>query len=159
MSDRFEGGASVTISDERLAEMLSGLDGATPSPWSWHGDELLSESRFVMATKKGSRPSDRDAKLIAAAPDLLKSMKELQEGLAAEIGDPEEWSAKLKELSYWTSSAWISGNDSEGDLRADLYKFLCDLLGYLQCGEGAARVVQNLSYPSTPQPKQTIPHT
>ncbi len=50
----------------------------TPGPWSWHGDELLSATEFVMATRKGSRPSDNDSRLIAAAPDLLQMLKVAQ---------------------------------------------------------------------------------
>lgn len=71
----------------------------------------------------------------------VKGLKEL----ADEIGEPGEWAAKLNELASWTGSAWIDGGYSEGDLRGDLYKFLCDLLGYLSCGEEAARSIQALS--------------
>jgi len=47
----------------------------TAGPWAWHGDELLSPAEFVMATTKGNRPSDNDARLIAAAPDLLEALQ------------------------------------------------------------------------------------
>jgi len=48
---------------------------ATPGPWTWHGVELLSPAAFVMGAGKGSQPSDNDARLIAAAPDMLDALK------------------------------------------------------------------------------------
>ena len=39
----------------------------TPGPWSWHGDELLSDKHFVLACTRHTRPSRDDARLLAAA--------------------------------------------------------------------------------------------
>jgi hypothetical protein len=51
----------------------------TPGPWSWHGDELLSDKHFVLACTRHTRPSRDDARLLAAAPELLSELESILE--------------------------------------------------------------------------------
>ena len=51
----------------------------TKGPWTWHGDELLSQEykAFILATRRNSRPEGANCQLIAAAPDLYEALQEM----------------------------------------------------------------------------------
>ena len=54
------------------------------------------------------------------------------------LGEPSEWAEKREELLDWTGSAWLAREENT-DRRREMYAFLCELIGYLQAGEDAAR--------------------
>ena len=53
----------------------------TKGPWTWHGDELLSQEykAFILATRRNSRPEGANCQLIAAAPDLYEALQAMLE--------------------------------------------------------------------------------
>jgi hypothetical protein len=54
------------------------------------------------------------------------------------LGKASEWAEKREELLDWTGSAWFAREENT-DRRREMYAFLCELIGYLQAGEDAAR--------------------
>jgi hypothetical protein len=83
---------------------------------------------------------------IASAIRALASKPQVVDAL----GDPKDWSNALYELQRWCSSAFLAGEEVEDDesCKAELYSFLCGLLGYLVAGEEAATALASQPAPA-----------
>jgi hypothetical protein len=78
---------------------------ATPGPWVWSGNALLSDqaadyySEPVMRSEEGAfEPNDADKALIAAAPDLLAALTEVQSWI-------DNWSPDFVGDDEWPDTA------------------------------------------------------
>lgn len=74
----------------------------TPGPWAWSGAQLLAErdrhSETVLIAAQ-FEPSDADARLIAAAPEMFEALKLVAESGKFTCFDDTAWDAVNDALS------------------------------------------------------------
>lgn len=76
----------------------------TPGPWSWHGDELLSDKHFILACGRNGRPAKGDKDLIAASPKLLAALIRLRR----QVDENRPLSGALKEADEAIAAATVA---------------------------------------------------
>jgi hypothetical protein len=107
----------------------------TPGPWEWHwedesmlvlhGQDVLfnmvlvtnpceacqNRTRETGELNKCLAPNEADARLIAAAPDLLKALQDLVEDITDEDHEPGDWSVHLLVKRSHEAIAKATGED------------------------------------------------
>lgn len=105
----------MTVTTEQAKAML---DAATPGPW-WEDAYGLYGAGKVAVIMGPHPPSDADAHLIAAAPDLAATVVELHERLASVEAERDELQDQV--LTVQTSSAYDLGHQ-HGELTGGKWK-------------------------------------
>ena len=84
-----QGGAGCRSECERLIMSDETKDKHTPGPWLWKDSGLWADADFVHTA--GTPEFEANARMIAAAPDLLAALEHCVEAYEDELQENEAW--------------------------------------------------------------------